>query len=314
VISLHPSMRTRPGVALRRGRIGWASLLALAAPLGAAVLAGVWWAGSHVEPLPPHPFFAQPGPRVIAHRGGRGLWPENTLYAFGRAAALGVDVLEMDVRQTSDGQVVVIHDDTVDRTTDGHGPVATMTLAELQRLDAGYRWSADEGRSFPYRGQGIVIPTLREVFAALPHARMNVEIKDRATSSVAPLCKLIREQGMQQRVLVVAVQQDAIDAFRAACPEVATAATRNEVIRFTACSAAFVPGCASRRAQALQVPERMGRFELLSPRFVRNARRLNLRLEVWTVNDAEAMHRLLALPVDGVMTDYPDRMLALLGR
>src|SRR5215212_8356264 len=90
---------------------------------------------------------------VIAHRGGAGLWPENTLYAFERAAAMGVDVIETDVRATKDGELVVIHDDNVNRTTGGAGAVGALTLAELKRLDAAYRFSTDGGRSFPLRGQ-----------------------------------------------------------------------------------------------------------------------------------------------------------------
>ena len=102
-------------------------------------------------------------PLVIAHRGGKGLWPENSLFAFERASALGVDMLEMDLHLSSDGELVVIHNPTLDRTTNGDGPVAARSLAQLQALDAGYRWSADGGQSHPYRGQGVRIPTFTEV-------------------------------------------------------------------------------------------------------------------------------------------------------
>lgn len=264
--------------------------------------------------MPAHPFWNEPGPRVIAHRGGSGLWPENTLHAFRNAAALGVDVLEMDLRQTADGQIVVLHDETVDRTTDGHGSVTALTVAELQRLDAGYRWTADAGQTFPFRGHGIVVPTLRQVFAALPQARMNVEIKGNGAAMAAPLCALIRGHAMEQRVAVVAADQEPLDAFRRACPEVATGATRNEVTRFTLLSAAFAVRWFAPRAQMLQVPERLGRLPLVTQRFVRDARRLNLKVEVWTINEPDDMRRLLALPVDGIMTDFPDRLLPLVHR
>jgi glycerophosphoryl diester phosphodiesterase len=285
------------------------------APLIAlATLAGWMLLPPTMEPLPPHPFFAGTGVRAIAHRGGRGLWPENTLHAFTQAAALGVDVLEMDLRQTVDGEIVVLHDDTVDRTTDGQGRVGAMTLADVRRLDAGHRWTVDEGRSLPFRSRGIGIPTLREVFAALPRSRVNLEIKDPGVAMVAPLCALIREHGMQQRALVASVRQEALDAFRAACPEVATSATRNEVVRFFVGSAVFRPGWFVPRAHAFQIPERVGPLGLLGERFRRDARRFNLRIEVWTVNEPEAMKRLLALPVDGIMTDRPDLLLQALGR
>jgi glycerophosphoryl diester phosphodiesterase len=288
------------------------ALLALSALAMAAVIA--LCIGPAVEPLPPHPFWSGPTPRAIAHRGGRGLWPENTLHAFRAAAALGVDVLEMDLRQTADGEIVVLHDDAVDRTTDGTGPVASLGLAALQRLDAGYRWTADGGLTHPYRVQGISVPTLRQVFAALPQTRMNLEIKGRGPAMVAPLCALIREHAMLDRVAVVAVDQDAIDAFRLACPQVATGATRNEVVRFALHSAAFLGDRYAPRAQVLQVPERFGWIPVLTQNFVRDARRLNLKIEVWTVNAPDDMKRLLALPVDGIMTDYPDRLQPLLAR
>jgi len=282
--------------------------------VSALAVASVLALGASVQPLSEHPFWQPPGPRVIAHRGGRGLWPENTLLAFRNAHALGVDVLEMDLRQTADAQIVVLHDETVDRTTDGVGPVAALTFAELQRLDAGYRWTADGGGTFPFRGRGAGVPALREVFAALPDARMNLEIKGRGPAMAAPLCALIRAHGMATRVAVAAFDQDAMDAFRAACPQVATAATRDEAVRFARLSAAFLGALFASRAQVLQIPERMGQYQVLTPRFASDSRRLNLKLEIWTVNEPEDMKRLLALPVDGIVTDYPDRLLAILAR
>jgi len=270
--------------------------------------------GALAKPVPEHPFWDAPATRVIAHRGGRGLWPENTLYAFERAAALGVDVLEMDLRQSADGEIVVLHDATVDRTTDGSGPVAALSLAELARLDAGYRFTPDGGATHPYRGREIRVPALKEVFRALPHARMNLEMKGEGAQIAGALCALVRAHRMEQRVAVASMEQAPMDAFRSTCPRVATAATRDEVIRFARLNALFLAPLFEPRAQVLQVPERVGGYEVLTPGFARGARRLNLKLEVWTVNEPAAMRRLVDLPVDGVMTDYPDRLIALLGR
>lgn len=281
----------------------------------AAGLAAAYAAlGALAKPVPEHPFWDAPAPRVIAHRGGRGLWPENTLYAFQRSAALGADVLEMDLRRSADGEIVVLHDTTVDRTTDGSGAVAALTLAELARLDAGFRWTQDGGGSYPYRGRDIRVPALKDVFQALPQARMNLEMKPYDAQLAGPLCALIRAHGMERRVVVAAMEQGPMDAFRSACPRVATAATRDEVIRFARLSAIFLAPLFAPRAEVLQVPERAGSYEVLTPRFARGARGLNLKLEVWTVNDLEAMRRLVDLPVDGIMTDYPDRLVALLKR
>jgi glycerophosphoryl diester phosphodiesterase len=269
---------------------------------------------SLIEPLPAHPFWGTPKPRVIAHRGGRGLWPENTLYAFEHAAALGVDVLEMDLRRTADGEIVALHDDTVDRTTDGQGPVGTFTLAQLKQLDAGYRFTADDGASYPFRGQGISIPTLREVLEALPDARLNLEMKPGDPGMAAPLCQLIGAQRAQQRVVVAAIDQAAMDMFRAGCPEVATAATKDEVVSFVRLSKLYVHALHRPAAHALQIPERVGDLDLLTEGFLRDAAQFNLKVEVWTVNEPQDMQRLLAMGVDGIMTDFPDRLLKLLGR
>src|SRR5690348_8923683 len=118
------------------------------------------------------PYVAHDGPLFFAHRGGSLLAPENTLPAFKQGVACGADALELDIQTTSDGELVVIHDPTVDRTTDGSGPVAAYTLEKLQRLDAGYRLSLDGGATYPFRGQGITIPTLREVFERFPQMRI----------------------------------------------------------------------------------------------------------------------------------------------
>ncbi|MGH8683476.1 MAG: glycerophosphodiester phosphodiesterase [Burkholderiales bacterium] len=294
-------------------------MMRLLLKVGAVLLASLITAhlvlAALVKPVPQHPFWATAtGPRVIAHRGGRGLWPENTLYAFRKATDLGADVLEMDIRQTADGVLVVLHDETVDRTTDGSGPVAALTLSRLHALDAGYRWSLDGGKTHPHRGQGLTVPGLREVFSALPQARMNLEIKTRDAALSKPLCELIREHRMEQRVVVASFGQDGMDAFRAACPGVATAATAEETRRLFRLTALFLDPLFEPRAEALQVPERLRNLEVLTPGFVRAARRLNLKIDVWTVNDPEDMKRLIALPVDGIMTDYPDRMLALRGK
>lgn len=267
-------------------------------------------------PAAVHKYFANDAgrPLVIAHRGGAGLWPENTLYAFERAAALGVDVIETDVHATSDGELVVFHDDNVNRTTDGAGPVGALTLAELKRLDAAYRFSTDGGKSFPLRGQGVTVPTLREVFEALPRMRFNIEPKRGSPPLSAPLCRLIRERGMTDRVLVASFTGSTLAEFRRECPEVATSASTGEVASFLSLQETGLASSYSPAMQALQVPERAGVLRLLTRDFVGAAHGRNLRVHAWTINDEGDMRRLVELGVDGVMTDYPDRLLKVLGR
>lgn len=269
---------------------------------GAGICAGLAF---FAAPAPRHAFFERTF-EVIAHRGGAALRPENTLAAFLNAFALGVDVLEMDLRATSDGAIIVLHDPTVDRTTDGTGRVASLALRQIQRLDAGYRWSPDDGRSFPYRGRGLRVPALEEVFEHLPNARMNLEMKQFAPASARALCELVRRHGMSSRVLVASVGDDAMGAFRGACPEVATSMTASEARLFVAFSRIYSPP-----ALALQIPDRVGERVLATADLAAAARRRQLRLHVWTVNDEQRMRELVDIGVDGIITDYPDRLLRL---
>ncbi|MFZ2358015.1 MAG: glycerophosphodiester phosphodiesterase [Anaerolineae bacterium] len=256
-----------------------------------------------------------PRPLVIAHQGGEELWPSNTMYAFERAAALGVDMLEMDLHVTADGALVLMHDETVDRTTDGTGRLEQMTLAQVKALDAGYYWTDDGGQTFPFRGQGITVATLEELFQAFPDMPMNIEIKLVENAPIVePFCQLIRQYGKQDQILVASFHDDAMAQFRAACPEVATSASQNEVINFFARHFVGLASSYSPAAQAVQVPEYRSGIHILTPRFVQDAHSRGMDVHVWTVNEAEDMQRMIDLGVDGIITDRPDILLELLGR
>ena len=234
---------------------------------------------------------------------------------------LGVDILEMDIHATRDGVLVAIHDDTVDRTTDGAGKVKELTFAEIQQLDAGHYWTNDAGATYPYRGQGIQIPALSEVFEAFPGMRMNIEIKQVEPSIAKPFCDMIRDHGQSERVLVASFRQEAMLAFRAACPEVATSMVQPEIQPFWIWNqfglAAVYQTPAN--AHAFQVPLRsrlpvLGQVDVLSPRFMRAAHGHNIQVHAWTIDDPEVMSRLIEMGIDGIITDRPDLMLELLGR
>ena len=283
------------------------------------VLAGalyIFLAWSKGERAADHPYFKRDArrPLVIAHRGGAGLWPENTLYAFRRAAVSGADVIELDVRATADGALVVFHDATVERMTDGRGPIGGMSLEEVKRLDAAYRWTPDGGRTFPLRGGGVGVATLGEVFDALPSMRFVIEPKRGSPATAADLCRVVRERGMAEKVLVASFTQTLLDEFRRDCPGVATSAGPGEVIKFLALSKAGLGASYSPAMQALQVPEYAGGVRVITKDFVGAAHERNLEVHAWTINDADAMRHLVGLGVDGIMTDYPDRLTSLLGR
>lgn len=263
------------------------------------------------HPAPDHPYFYPDKFLVIAHRGGRSLGPENTLYTFQRAAALGVDVLETDVHRTKDGKFVVLHDSTVDQTTNGTGAVDRYTLEELKKLDAAYHWSPDEGKTFPLRGKGISIPALSEVFAAFPRLRINIEIKDPGQAGLNALCRLIHEYDMSQKVMIASFKTSTLKKFRSTCPGVATSAGASEVLVFYMLQKLHLESAYTPAAQALQVPQTYGDLQVVTKRFVEAAHARNLKVHVWTVNGVEAMENLLRLGVDGIITDYPQRLLVL---
>jgi glycerophosphoryl diester phosphodiesterase len=292
------------------------ALPAVAVVAGAAV-AYAALSLSEGRPVADHEFFKGDSARrpvVIAHRGGAGLWPENTLHAFERALVAGADVIEMDVRSTRDGRLVIHHDESVERTTDGRGRVADHTLADLKRLDAAHRWTPDGGRTYPLRGAGLTVPTLEEVLSRFDGddgARFVIEIKQDAPPLAEPLCRALREHGAAARVLVASFRQTTLDDFRRACPEVATSAALSEGYQFLALFKAGLGDSYSPAMQALQAPERLRGWQVLTREFVESAHRLNLHVHVWTINDPDDMRRLLDMGVDGIITDYPDRLAAL---
>jgi glycerophosphoryl diester phosphodiesterase len=267
------------------------------------------------KPAPDHPYYAdRPEVMVIAHQGGNHLWPDNTLFAFQNALDLGVDVLEMDLHITSDNVLVIIHDETVDRTTDGSGEVEQMTLAEIKALDAAYRWTRDEGATYPHRGQGISIPTLEEIFQAFPGQRMTIEIKKTERSMAAPFCATIRKYNMQERVLVASFHDVRLAEFRAECPEVATSSARQETTIFVLLTKVWLGGLVSPEFHSLQVPRASSGITVMTPGFVRAAHARNLKVETWTINDPEEMKLYLDWGVDGIITDRPDLLLEILER
>ena len=262
------------------------------------------------KPLSDHPYFNPGTFMVIAHRGGRSLGPENTIYTYQRAMELGVDVLEIDIHLTKDNHLAVIHDKTVDRTTDGSGPVDSFNLVDLQKLDAGYRWSDDQRNSYPLRGKGLKIPSLAEVFQSFPRMRINIEIKNPQNDAITALCQTIQDYNMSQRVMIASFDAGALKQFRSLCPAVATSAGASEAIWFYWLLKLRMASAYTPKAQALQVPERYGDLQIVDKRFIAAAHDHNMRVQVWTINDKDAMQRLLKLGVDGIMTDYPQKLLA----
>lgn len=243
---------------------------------------------------------------VVGHRGAAAQAPENTLESFERALASGAEALEFDVHVTRDGVPVVHHDAAVDRTTGGAGPVAGFALADLRRLDAGARFTADGGRTFPYRGRGLVVPTLDEVLGAFPRAPLIVELKAAAASPAA--LRVLERHGARARAVVASFDERALDPFRGS--GFALGATQREVAALL--GRALVGGRlrAPPNYQSVSVPPRFRGLPLPVGRFARLLRPHGRTVHVWTVDDPRAAAAFWAAGVNGVISNDPAAVLA----
>lgn len=228
--------------------------------------------------------------------------PENTLPAFDRGMSAGADGLEMDVRLSADGVVVVHHDPTLDRTTSASGNVALRTAAELARVDAGYWFRNGEG--FPFRDQGIGIPTLGEVLRRYPGARIIVEMKVDSVEMGEALAREVRRAGAADRVCAAGYGARCTAAARAALPDMAFSANFREVRLASYRTWARWP-VRTVPYGGYQVPELSAGRRIVSPRFVKYAHQAGLKVQVWTVDEEADMRRLLGWGVDGLISDRP---------
>ena len=257
-----------------------------------------------------HPYFDVAIPTVIGHRGSAGEAPENTLASFALGLETGAAILESDVHLTRDGVPVLLHDDAVDRTTDGCGRVAALSLAELRALDAGHRFSTDGGRTHPFRGRGLRVPTLEEALAAFPEARFNLELKEGLPGLVESCVERVAKSDSASRCLLTAAEDALMLALRAEVARrglaVALGASAREV-------GDFLRSALERRRpapgpMALQVPPDFGGRPLVTREFVDFAHAHDLVVHVWTIDEPEQMRALLALGVDGIVSDFPARL------
>jgi glycerophosphoryl diester phosphodiesterase len=279
------------------------------------------------RPAPHRPWLER---RVIAfaHQGGAWEAPSSTLFAIERALEAGATAIELDVHATKDGELVVCHDATVDRTTDGHGAIAQMTLDEVRRLDNAFWFvpGADvtPGRrphEYPYRGRAAAdaafgVATLREVLERFPGVVVNLDIKQTAPAVAPyeePLARLLAAFGRADDVIVASFSDDATARFATFAPHVGTSAGTMAVAAFwRAVHDGAEPPVT--RAVAFQVPERFGGAVVVDGRFVEAAHRAGKAVHVWTVDDEASMERLVGLGVDGIITNLPSVLSKVLER
>lgn len=246
----------------------------------------------------------------LSHRGGAELYPESTIYALGHALSeWDTDVLEIDLVRSADGHIMVIHDEEVDRTTDGTGLVRDMTLAQLKALNAAYWFDPDDDQSYPMREDGLTIPTLVEVFEAFPDAYYNLEIKDADAEYEGELYQLILAHGLRDHVCWGSSNDDSAERLRAQDPDIAiyypmeaatcfVLAVTNVNDPMTQCL---------RHYDALNLPEGSSTAEVVAA-----AHANGIAVYTWTINDQARMEALFALGVDGIITDRPDILRAVI--
>ena len=254
-----------------------------------------------------HDIFPRNQPLVFAHRGGAKLAPENTLAAFDRGLGLGADGIECDVHLSLDGVPVVIHDATLDRTTNATGPVTAQTVDELARVDAGHQFSVDS--TFPFRGQGIGVPTL-EALLRRHVTRTIIELKQGDGELARAVANVIRRTGAVERVCVGSFHRRALQVLRAEAPEIATSASEPEARKTLYRSWFRLPPLGERPYIAFQVPERAGRLKVVTPAFIKQVHAERAAIQVWVIDGSDDVKRLFSWGVDGVISDRPDIAIA----
>lgn len=291
-----------------------------------------WWMPCGFEAFLPSP--ARDGwldrrPLHIAHQGGESEVPSATMYALKTAIRKGADMLEVDVHVTSDGELVLLHDTTVDRTTNGMGAVQDMTLEEIQALDAGYwfvpgRNAVHDAGEADYVLRGIRtgaktpppgctaddfrIPTLRQALETFPGVMMNIEIKNgppQGTGYEQALADLLAEFGRGDDTIVASFIDTWTETFRARNMDVSTSTGTGQTAVFKATSLELAPGSPTLLHDAFQVPIEFNGIPVVDADFVADAHANGMAVHVWTIDDAETMHMLLDLGVDGIMTAEP---------
>lgn len=246
---------------------------------------------------------------LYAHRGAAKERPENTLEAFERALELGVDALEMDVRLTADGVVVVSHDPTLARTAGVSVEVHSLTLEELQGIDVGWGFTNGEGlRS--YANRGVRAPTLESVLREFPEARLNVDVKQSEPPMIEPLLDLLQRERAEERVLLTSFDGAVMKAIRAEGYPGPTGMALGDVLKFMALPRWWQKARGA-KAVAVQVPTHVPGLRLDSRAFIDKAHSLGLRVDYWTIDDPAEAARLLSLGADGIVSSDPAVMVHL---
>ena len=257
-------------------------------------------------------FFDEKKLMIGGHRGSAGVAPENTLVSFQRAFDDGADFVEMDLREGLEGEVLIIHDEDLERTTDGQGAVRDWAFKHLKSLDAGHRFTLDGGISYPYRGQMITIPTLEEFFTTFPGAKVTLDVKEAGSAFIEKLVAIIKRFNREGLVLLSAAKGATMREIRGQLRDqdatIATGFSYEEADAFMRWVWSGKKGSLIPLGHVLQVPCMYQNMRLITEQTLKAASELNLEVHAWTVNDSQEMEELIRMGVGGIVTDYPARL------
>lgn len=249
-------------------------------------------------------------PLVIPHAGGDGFYPEDTMIAWESSMATGGDVVDIDVSVSADRVLIAFHDDTLERTTNGVGNVATKTYAELAKLDAG--WQFKRNGKFPFRGKNVRIPTLEAVLKRFPTSLVTLDVKDQRTEVAVPICKLLLQLHRESNVYVGSDTNEQVMAFRQNCPAVRTSGTTDERRAMRAArdsgDSTFVT------KQLVSQPGYLADdgTKRITAKFLAFSHSKDIAVLTWVVDDPKDMAELIDIGIDGLYTRRPDLMIKIL--
>jgi len=253
-------------------------------------------------------------PLIMAHRGDASKAPENTMLSMKLAVEAGADVLETDVQMTSDGEMVLFHDDDLSRVAGRSERIDELTLDDLREIDFGYYFTSDNGSSHPFRGKGYGVVTVREALEEFPQMRFNLDIKDLNPESPRIMASILSDLNRQDTVIMASFNPIQIERFREIMPDVATNAHPKEVRSFVLGLKLRLLPIVARNIpyRSFAVPIEQGGITVVTPRFVKAAHERDIAVHVWTINDRATMEWLIDLGVDGIFTDEAPLMRSIL--
>lgn len=246
--------------------------------------------------------------KVAAHRGGKALFPENTLFAYQQTASLWKNcLLEGDIQLTADGVAVLMHDSDVERTTNGQGQVSKKTLKEIKMLDAGFNFTTDGGQTYPYRGKGITVPTLDEVLEAFPTHTFLFEVKP-FVDNIKPIVEPILKRNMTNNVYLASIYPMIIQKIRSEAPQIKTCFTTYDAEEFLRVLRNNKWEEYKPPAMMLAINEKMEDYFKITNDDMKKMKEKGIQILVFTVNNPESIKKYLQSEVNWILSDHPDRV------